>query len=225
MNELKIEKKNFEASIRNIDSMSKENKKMPELQKFKEKGGPMQFFKHKVSGEEMNEFANQVQDNLMLLNNKTNQFYNQFVEVYKAFDSLNKDYITAIVHTFNQAIEATKKAEDAQRDINQTIDMLKKAVQKLSEFNAKVNSELSRIDADNWKENALKHQEELDEIDSKANEIMSTVNSYKDQYNSLVEELTIYKKEKQKYNFQLKLCWILTGSMFLFMIIFLIIAL
>lgn len=214
MNDLNLAKQNFESSIENIDALSKKNKNLPALQKFKEKDGPMDIFRHTVKGEEMNEFASQVQDNLMLLNEKTNQFYMQFVEVYKAFDTLNKDYIAAILHTFNQAIEATKKAEDAQKDINKTIDILQKTIIKIKEFNEKVDAELSRIDPNNWQSNATTHKKELETLDNKAYELMQTIESYKAQHYQLVKELHLYKEEKIKYNRNMKLCWITSGSLF-----------
>lgn len=275
MQQLHIKKKNFEDSISNINYISKQHQGVQELQKFKEKG---LIFNHRITGNEMNEFVIQLQKIFIEINRESNQFYQQFIEVYKAFDSLNKDYIQAIVTSYNQAVDATKKAEVAQRDVEKTIDLLKESVKKIlafnstvstkleelekfssatidnferigknisttfkriEEFNSKVNSELSMIDGDNWKENAMKHQAFLNDIDAKADEIIVTLNSYKEQYNIFQNEYEVLKqheelikaelekcnKERKKYIFNLRICWILTGAMFIFMIIFLIIML
>ena len=159
----------------------------------------------------MNAFTAKLQDNLLKMNEKINAFYKQFSDVYTAFETLDKEYIEGIVGAFNQAIEATKKADDAQKDINKTVEVLEKTVEKIKEFNTKVSHELSIIDSDNWRENALKHKNELDSIDSKTEEIVQMLNSYKDQYDDLNKELDSYKKEKKKYSRILLAVCITTG--------------
>ena len=190
MNELVVKKQNFENHVAKLDSLSKQNKKLPELAVFQERTGPFDLFKKRVTGEEMNAFGAQIQDNFIILNEKTNQFYKQFIEIYNAFETLDKEYIAGIVGAFNQAADATKKAEAAQKDIENTVSLLQKAVERMTEFNKKVSSELSIIDCDNWKENAIKHQQELDEIDAKAEYIIKTVDGYKDAHEQLITELT-----------------------------------
>ncbi len=208
MNELVVKKNKFDKSLANIDKMAKENKKLPEFQCFQEKTGPFELFNAKVTGAEMNEFAAQVQKNFIILNNKTNMFYKQFTEIYNAFESLDKEYISGIVAAFNQAVEATNKAEDAQKDIKNTIDLLEKTVEKIKEFNNKVSYELSLIDSDNWRENALKHQKELNNLDKKAEEIVALLDSYKSQHKELVNQLNMYKKEKRESTISFRICWI-----------------
>lgn len=211
MEKLVVKNQNFEKSINKLDKLSKENEQLPELRTFQEKTGPFKLFSKKVTGQEMNEFGNQIQDNFVLLNERTNKFYKQFIEIYNAFESLDKEYIAGIVGAFNQAIEATKKAEDAQKDIKNTVELIQKAVEKLSEFNKKVSAELSRIDADNWQEKALQHQQELKEIDEKADEIIKTINTYKKTHNQLVKQLEKNRKERKAYLVNLIICWVLLG--------------
>lgn len=225
MNEIVVKKNKFEKSLSNIDKMAKENKKLPDFQKFQEKSGPFDLFNNKVTGAEMNNFASQVQKNFIILNDKTNKFYQQFIEIYNAFDSLDKEYISGIVGAFSQAIEATKKAEDAQRDINNTVELLSKTVEKIKEFNNKVSYELSRIDADNWRENALKHQKELEDLDNKATEITYILDSYKNQHNELVAQLEEYKKEKIRTKIAFRICWITTSiSLVILLVLIILIA-
>ena len=219
MKELVVKKANFEKSIKAMKKLSNQNKELPELKRFEEKSW---IFKKKVTGEEMNVFAGQVQENLINLNQKTNVFYKQFVEVYDAFESLDKEYIAGIVGAFEQAIEATKKAEDAQKDINATVDLLKITVERIKEFNSKVSSELSIIDSDNWKENALKHQKELDEIDAKADEIIKTINEYKNSHQELMNELSLYRKEVKKYKTNLIISWVVSGLSLIAIIVFIV---
>lgn len=223
MNELKpIDnqgKKEFEKTIKNLNELTRRNQEAHSMSRVKERGGLFNLFPTIITGAQMNNFACEVQSCFADVNNKINECYKQFIEVYNAFNTLDKEYISGIVGAFNQAIEATNKAELAQQDIEKTIVNLEKTVEKFGEFIKKVNSELSRIDPDNWKENALKHQKELDEIDRKANEIIATVNSYKEQHNDLENQLMQYKKEKQRNTIGFRICWITTSAAILTMIV------
>ncbi len=198
MEEIVVNKDKFKDALAKIEKDSRQNKDINVLGKFDEKGGLFGLFPKKVTGQEMNAFTVQLQDNLLKMNSKINAFYNQFSDVYIAFETLDKEYISGIVGAFNQAIEATKKAEDAQQDVNKTVDILQKTVEKIKEFNSKVSDELSRIDSENWRENALKYKKELEDLDSKAAEIIHTIAQYKEQYEDLKFQLESYKKEKRK---------------------------
>lgn len=215
MNELIVKKSNFDESLKNLDKLSKKNKSLPQFQKFQEKSGPFELFDSKVKGSDMNQFASQIQESFVLVNEKINMFYKQFIEIYNAFDSLDKEYISGIVAAFNQAIEATKKAEDAQNEINKTVLVLKNAVEKMKEFNTKVSYELSMIDGDNWRENALKHKEELDYLDQRAEFIIDSIKEYENTHKSLLSQLQSYQKEKKSYKRNLKFCWFTSTLMFI----------
>ena len=211
MEKLVVKNQNFEKSISNLNELSKRNSQPVEFERFKENGGFLGMGQKKVTGREMNVYSETVMANLALVNERINQCYRQFVEVYHAFETFDKEYIAGIVGSFNQAIEATKKAEDAQKDINNTVETLEKAVQKMKEFNMKVSAELSMIDCDNWRENALKHQKFLDSIDSKADHIIVTVDSYKESHNELVDALKKHTAEKRRYRNNMIASWIVTG--------------
>lgn len=206
MQEIVVKKDKFKNALAKIEKDSQNNRDINELEKFDEKSGLFGLFPKKVTGQEMNAFTAQLQDNLLKMNSKINAFYKQFSDVYTAFETLDKEYISGIVGAFNQAIEATKRADDAQKSVNRTVDILKKTVEKIKEFNDKVSYELSRIDSENWRENALKYKRELEDLDSKTEEIVQTITQYKEQYEDLQFQLESYRKEKRK-----------TGKLFLAM--------
>lgn len=206
MQKIVVKKDKFKNALAKIEKDSQNNRDINELEKFDEKSGLFGLFPKKVTGQEMNAFTAQLQDNLLKMNSKINAFYKQFSDVYTAFETLDKEYISGIVGAFNQAIEATKRADDAQKSVNRTVDILKKTVEKIKEFNDKVSYELSRIDSENWRENALKYKRELEDLDSKTEEIVQTITQYKEQYEDLKFQLESYRKEKRK-----------TGKLFLAM--------
>ena len=193
MEELVIKKAGFEKSISKLNSLVKKGQHVNQLDKFEEKTGPFKLFKKTVSGEQMNAFGEQVQTNFGIINRRVNQAYKQLIAVYEAFEYLDKEYIAGIVGSFEQAVEATKKAEKAQNDINQTLKILKNAVERMESFNVNVNSALSRIDSDNWKNNAIKHQEELNHFDEKADQILMTMAEYKNNYEMSLAKIKKYK--------------------------------
>lgn len=213
MNEIVVKKSNFDKALAKIEKASKDNKQVTELQRFEEKGGLFSLFPKKVTGQEMNEFSSQLQSNLINLNDKINKAYKQFIDVYNALESLDKEYISGIVGAFNEAIEARKRADDAQADINKTVEQLQIAVDKMREFNKKASLEFSRLDSENWRENALKYEKELKELDEKTYQIIELLDSYKSQYLDLKTQLENYKKEKRRNTLSLKICWITTGSL------------
>lgn len=198
MEEIVVKKDKFKNALAKIEKDSKKNRNINELEKFDESGGLFGLFPKKITGQEMNAFSARLQDNLLKMNNKINAFYKQFLDVYTAFETLDKEYISGIVGAFNQAVEATKKADDAQKDVNKAVVILQETVENIKEFNNKVSYELSRLDSENWRENALKHKQELEALDSKAEDIIQTIAQYKDQYDDLKIQIDSYKKEKRK---------------------------
>ena len=67
--------------------------------------------------------------------------------------------------------------------------------------------------SENWRENALKYEKELKELDEKTYQIIELLDSYKSQYLDLKTQLEDYKKEKRRNTLSLKICWITTGSL------------
>lgn len=211
MDEIVVKKRKFDDALAKIKKASEENKNLPELAHFEEKGGLLSLFPKNVTGAQMNEFTSQLQANLIVLNEKVNNAYKQFNDVYAAFESLDKEYIAGIISAFNQAVEATKKAEDAQKEINKTVEQLQLTIEKMREFNKIVSLEFSKLDSTNWKENTLKYEHELKDLDTKAESITEILDSYKSQYNFLKNDLSSHMKEKARMTRNLKICWITTG--------------
>ena len=206
MDEIVVKKDKFEKSLKELEKLNN-NQTTLQLPKFQEKSFGI-FFPKKVTGAEMNDYTNHIQEALINLNNRTNELYKQFIGVYHTIENLDKEYISGIVGSFNQAIEGTRKAEAAQTDVNKTVSYLEKAVKKMVEFNKKVSNELSIIDSENWCENALKREKELKELDENAEQILNLLEVYKKQYNEMNEflenNIKSIKKEFDVNNADLK---------------------
>ena len=104
---------------------------------------------------------------------------------------------------FNEAVKAIKKAEDAQKDVNNTIQLLNDVVEKTNEFNKKVDAEFCRLDSNGWRENALNSQE--------GNTNGKSIDSYEERYHELVNRLEEDKRERIRNTRNLVACWVTTG--------------
>ncbi len=210
MDELVVKKEKFEKELDELKSMSKDEHFKDELQKFDENGHLFGLLSAKVTASDMNKFSSQLQDKFIDVGNKLTDCYKQFSLIYEALRTLDKEYLAGIVGSYNEAVEAYKKAEDAQKDANKTLEYLKLAVKNMQEFNEKVSYELTRIDEKNWRENANKHKLQMNELDEKLVETTNTINSYRESHEELLKELNEYKLEKRKYQKNFRICWIST---------------
>ncbi len=217
MNEIVPKKDKFEKQLREIERLQSEGDTPINLKNFKTQTGLLNLFQKKITGAEMNEYSVYLGETLNEFNKKINKFYLQFKGVYGALESLDKEYLAGIVAAYNEAVQAFKKAEKAQADVDNTVDCLKCTVDKINKFNNKVSWELDRIDP-NWKTEAIKHQKEIEEIDTKAILIIQTIENYKQDHANLMQKLDDcqkefekYKNEKKRTNKILLSCGIITG--------------
>ena len=128
MDKALIKKHNFEVSKKKIETFSKSLPSNPAFDKVEVEGGLFGWGDHKVTGTEMNNFIDKVQDKLISVNNSLTSIISEFREVYKAFDYLDGEYIKGIIGSIESAEEASKQALKAQSDIKNTVENLKKTV-------------------------------------------------------------------------------------------------
>lgn len=154
MEDIVIQTHDFEEEKKQIKKFSNDVPKELSLDTFRTSEGLFDLFDHKVTGYELNRFVNQVQDYLVSFNERDKTFFKEFGHVYKAFESLDKDYIQAILISVKSAEEASSQALDAQKDADSAIKALDKIVKKLQEFKERMDTFQHLSDVDNiWKEN------------------------------------------------------------------------
>lgn len=146
MNEIIIKPQRFDEAKNKLRVLSKEIPQNTELSTVETKDSLFGFFQHKVTGEELNELTYQMQNYLISLNNQNIKTIDGFNEVYKALESLDKEYITAIVGSIKAAEKASeqakKAASDAKRntiDIQNTIKTQEKTINILKVFKDQLN--------------------------------------------------------------------------------------
>lgn len=124
----KIKRHNFDIAKGNIEKFSRNLPSDPSFDRVETDGGLFGWGDHNVTGEEMNNFIGKVQDKFISVNHVLNKIVGEFREVYRAFDFLDREYISGIIGAVESAEEASQQALKAQKDINDTVENLKKTV-------------------------------------------------------------------------------------------------
>lgn len=138
--ELIIKTHDFEEAKSKIKHFADSAPSSPEFRTFSTSDGPFGWFPHRVTGDELNKFLTTLQEHLMSFNQRDDEFINEFRHVYEAFESLDKDYIQAILIAVKSAEKASQEAKDAQQDVDLTIERLHQAIESLSKFKTEINS-------------------------------------------------------------------------------------
>ena len=128
MSKALIKKHNFEIAKREIERFSRNLPSNPSFERVEVDGGLFGWGDHKVTGTEMNQFIEIVQNKLISVNTSLRSIIGEFKQVYNAFDFLDGEYINGIIGSVECAEEASKQALTAQDDIKTTVENLKKTV-------------------------------------------------------------------------------------------------
>ena len=120
--DLTIQTHDFEEAKNKIKAFADNAPTSPEFRKFSTSDGPFGWFDHRVTGTELNNFVKTLQEYLMSFNERDDEFVNEFRHVYEAFESLDRDYIQAILIAVKSAEKASQEAKDAQRAMDIAIE-------------------------------------------------------------------------------------------------------
>ena len=129
-----------------------------------------EFAEHGVTGKEFNTLVEQTQNYISKFYDNQQKLIEEFGQVYKALEALDKDYIQAILSSV-AAIEITnKKILKEQARIEKTIENQKATLVALKQFKEKFNE-------DNMKDLIEEHEERISKIDDRIVSLENTVNT------------------------------------------------
>ncbi|MGN0609880.1 MAG: hypothetical protein ACI4J6_11785 [Oscillospiraceae bacterium] len=159
MDELEIQAHDFEESKNQLKKFSEETKADLDLKRVDSEKGVGEFFgdlflgrgigtDHIVKGYELNSLISDIQQYLIDNNNMQRSFIKEFGHVYTALESLDKDYIQAILIAVKSAQKANGEAKIAQADIEKTIEEQKKIIKVLQQFKDKLDKFKHIVDID-----------------------------------------------------------------------------
>lgn len=124
---IQVEKTNFDQKKEQIKSFSNQKSLIPEFEPYKTNDGLFGWFDHAITGKEMNEFVQKLQQYISENNGYTKKIIKEFGQVYETFDVLDSEYIHGILLN----IKATEKVS---KENAETIQALQATVKKLKEI-------------------------------------------------------------------------------------------
>lgn len=145
-----IKPHSFEDAKNHIQTFSKRTSSNLGLSKVSTSGGLFGLFDHVVTGEELNTITGEISNYLIRFNGLHTDFINEFGQVYKALESLDKEYIPAI-------LSALKGAEMASNQAKTANDNNKKSIEELEKITSVLENHKENLDK-------LKHLGSIDEI-------------------------------------------------------------
>lgn len=159
MEELVIQTHDFEESKNQLKKFSEETTTDLDLKRVNSEKGVGEFLvdfllgkgfdiKRNVTGSELNSLTADIQQHLININNMQRSFINEIGHVYTALESLDKDYIQAILIAVKSAQKANGEAKSAQADIKKTIEDQKKIIKVLQQFKDKLDKFKHILDID-----------------------------------------------------------------------------
>ena len=123
-------------------------------------GFGLDFVEHGVTGKEFNTLVEQTQNYISKFYDNQQTLIEEFGQVYKALEALDKDYIQAILSSVAAIEHNNKKILKEQARIDKTIEKQKLTLEALKQFKEKFNEEKS-------KNSIVEHEERLSTLDDR----------------------------------------------------------
>ena len=178
----------FEVALNNLKELAEQTPSDIGLDKVDSEGGLFGWFDHKVTGDELNKITTQIQGYLIGFNDLHIKEIKEVEQIYKAIDSLDKEYIPAILSAVKAAETASDQAKRAQKDINKLIEAHKKSIKVLEQHK-------ERLDR-------LQHLENIDEIWTTSKELEKEFKNFRSNFSETEKRVEDLKKSiasVQKY--------------------------
>ncbi len=195
-------KEEIDNGMQNLTQKSKEeinlDKKVESLNKFHNEEYKAEFdgfdtktflWKHKVTGDEMNEYHEEViQKGFEKVYDRENRFAKELTGIYKVIDTLHKEYLPWIGKSLKLGRKATEEARIAQKNTEKNLEIQKKSILKIKEFKDKIED---------------MHLEE------KISNLIDKLESLEDEHNENIRVLVAFrtKLEAQKHLYQIDQTW------------------
>lgn len=123
-------------------------------------GFGLDFVEHGVTGKEFNTLVEQTQNYISKFYDNQQKLIEEFGQVYKALEGLDKGYIQAILSNIAAIEHTNKKISKAQARIDKTIEKQTSTLIALKQFKEK-------LIENNYKESIEKHEERLSKLDDR----------------------------------------------------------
>ena len=157
-----------------------------------------EFTEHTVTGKEFNTLVEQTQNYISKFYDNQQKLIEEFGQVYKALEALDKDYIQAILSSVAAIEHTNKKIQQEQARIDKTIEKQASTLQVLKQFKEKFNE-------NNHKETIEEHENRLSKLDDRIVSLEDTVSALPLEPVSHTSEIEELRKELKESKEQIKL--------------------
>ena len=157
-----------------------------------------EFAEHGVNGREFNTLVEQIQNYISKFYDNQQTLIEEFGQVYKALEALDKDYIQAILSSVAAIDHTNKKILKEQARIDKTIEKQAATLQVLKQFKEKFNE-------NNHKEAIEEHENRLSRLDDRIVSLEDTVSALPLEPVSHTSEIEELRKELNESKEQIKL--------------------
>lgn len=171
----------------------------------------IEFAEHGVTGKEFNTLVEQTQNYISKFYDNQQTLIEEFGQVYKALEALDKAYIQAIICNVAAIELNNKKILKEQARIDKTIEKQTSTLQVLKQFKEK-------FDEDSKKDFIEKHEEQLSKLDDRIESLEDTVSalplepvSHTTEIEELRKELNESKQQIQFISNRLLTVFIISG--------------
>lgn len=156
-----------------------------------------EFAEHGVTGNEFNTLVEQIQNYISRFYDNQQTFIEEFGQVYKALEALDKDYIQAILSSVAAIEHTNKKILKEQARIDKTIEKQKLTLEALKQFKEKFNEEKS-------KNSIVENEERLSALDDRIVNLEGTVSQLPLETVSHTAEIEELRKELKESKQQIQ---------------------
>ena len=148
-------------------------------------------FEHQVTGKELNELTGQVQEHFISIYQSHEKVVEMFGSVYRALESLDKDYIQAILISIKATEETSEGIKATQEQIKKIVESQRKTLEELKKFKLKLDgySHLEEIDTI-WKDIQQWH-EEIPKFSNELNAIEMNIGKNESRIEEIKSDLTV----------------------------------
>lgn len=159
----------------------------------------VEWSEHGVTGKEFNSLVEKVQKYFSKVYDRDQNLIEEFGEVYKALEALDKDYIQAILTSVSAIKKTNEKILIEQERIDQTIEKQKATLIALKHFKESLSNQLSEIDSsqlislieqlESRVETLEKPSSDLKDASKEINQLKNELDAVKGQVNILSNKL------------------------------------
>lgn len=178
----------YEVAKKELQEFFQQSNKETSLSKVDTSGGLFNWFNHKVTGDEFNKLIVQLQNIVKCLQDNDIKMIKEFEAVYNALESLDSEYIPAILTGVKSAEEASNQAKKALDRIDGTIETQEKVIAVLKSHKEKLEK--------------LKHLESIDDLWNKQEIQENDLNKITTRTSKTEEKIgelhNIFEKEKEE---------------------------